>query len=321
MKRDGFLTFLPWAAPWLAGFMLFTALPVGLGIWYAFTDYTLLEPPIMVGTKNFARLVDDPILGTVAWNTFFFGLLSIVVGTVLSIALAVLLSKPARFQAFWLGRLVPSVLPLIAVAAIFKLGFDGELGAANQLLGLIGVEGPNWFGSGAWAWTALLMMSLGGVGPAVVIYLAGLRDVPKQLHEAASLDGVGSWGRFVHVTLPMISPVILFNVVIGIINAAQVFVIPLVMTGGGPGRSTYLQCMSMTKRSNTATWDMPVLGLVQFAAILVLTGLVLLLGQRFVYYRGLMERVRTTLVYVLLTLVTAVALFHWVHAADRRGRR
>ncbi|MED5321682.1 MAG: hypothetical protein VYA02_00295 [Planctomycetota bacterium] len=91
MKRDGFLTFLPWAAPWLAGFMLFTALPVGLGIWYAFTDYTLLEPPIMVGTKNFARLADDPILGTVAWNTFFFGLLSIVVGTVLSIALAVFL--------------------------------------------------------------------------------------------------------------------------------------------------------------------------------------------------------------------------------------
>ena len=259
MKRDGFLTFLPWAAPWLAGFMLFTALPVGLGIWYAFTDYTLLEPPIMVGTKNFARLADDPILGTVAWNTFFFGLLSIVVGTVLSIALAVLLSKPARFQSFWRSAVfVPSVLPLIAVAAIFKLGFDGELGAANQLLGLIGVEGPNWFGSGAWAWTALLMMSLWGVGPAVVIYLAGLRDVPKQLHEAASLDGVGSWGRFVHVTLPMISPVILFNVVIGIINAAQVFVIPLVMTGGGQdGPHTSSRCMSMTKHSNTETWGMP----------------------------------------------------------------
>ena len=156
------------------------------------------------------------------------------------------------------------------------------------MLGLIGVEGPNWFGSGAWAWTALLMMSLWGVGPAVVIYLAGLRDVPKQLHEAASLDGVGSWGRFVHVTLPMISPVILFNVVIGIINAAQVFVVPLVMTGGGPGRSTYFFAMYVYDQA-FQYGDMgyaSVLGLVQFAAILVLTGLVLLLGQRFVYYRG-----------------------------------
>ena len=88
--------------------------------------------------------------------------------------------------------------------------------------------------------------------------LGGLRDVPKQLHEAASIDGVGSWGRFVHVTLPMISPVILFNVVIGIINAAQVFVVPLVMTGGGPGRSTYFFAMYVYDQAfPTATWGMP----------------------------------------------------------------
>ena len=282
-----------WISPWILGFTIFTALPVVLALWYGFTDYTLLEPPIPVGLDNYTRMADDPILGTVLWNTAVFGVLTIVLGTLLSISLATVLSHPVRFRSFWRAAVfAPSVLPLVALAVIFKLAYDPEVGIANTLvegaLGWAGVRGPNWFGSGFWAMTALLLMSLWGVGPAVVIYLAALRDVPRQLHEAASIDGVGRWGRFVHVVLPMISPVILFNVIIGIINAMQVFAVPLLLTGGGPERTTYFHSMYVYDQAFTFG-DMgyaSALGVLQFAIILMLTGLVLLAGRKFVHYRG-----------------------------------
>lgn len=293
MRRDSPAVGMLWISPWIVGCSVFVALPVILAIWYGFTDYTLLEPPIPVGLDNYARMADDSILGTVLWNTAIFGVLSIVLGTLLSIGLATVLSHPVRFRSFWRAAVfAPSVLPLVALAVIFKLAYDPEVGIANTLvegaLGWAGVRGPNWFGSGFWAMTALLLMSLWGVGPAVVIYLAALRDVPKQLHEAASIDGVGRWGRFVHVVLPMISPVILFNVIIGIINAMQVFAVPLLLTGGGPERTTYFHSMYVYDQAFTFG-DMgyaSALGVLQFAIILVLTGLVLLAGRRFVHYRG-----------------------------------
>lgn len=293
MRRDSPAVGMLWISPWIVGFAVFTALPVILAIWYGFTDYTLLEPPIPVGLDNYTRMADDAILGTVLWNTAVFGVLTIVLGTLLSLALATVLSHPVRFRSFWRAAVfAPSVLPLVALAVIFKLAYDPEVGIANTLiegaLGWAGVRGPNWFGSGFWAMTALLLMSLWGVGPAVVIYLAALRDVPKQLHEAASIDGVGRWGRFVHVVLPMISPVILFNVIIGIINAMQVFAVPLLLTGGGPERTTYFHSMYVYDQAFTFG-DMgyaSALGVLQFAIILVLTGLVLLAGRRFVHYRG-----------------------------------
>ncbi|MCH2161663.1 MAG: sugar ABC transporter permease [Phycisphaerales bacterium] len=293
MKHDSPAVGLLWISPWLLGFALFTILPVSMGLWYGFTDYTLLEPPIPVGLDNYERMMGDEVLGIVIWNTAIFAVASIVLGTVLSIGLAVLLSRPARFQAFWRAAVfAPSILPLVAVAVIFKLAYDAEVGVANQLInsgvGWIGLQGPNWFGSGFWAMTALVLMGLWAVGPAVVIYLAGLKDVPRQLYEAGDIDGVGRWGRLIHITLPMISPVILFNVIIGLINAMQVFAVPLIMTGGGPERSTYFYSMYVYDQAFTYG-DMgyaSALGVVQFVIILALTMLILLAGRRYVYYRG-----------------------------------
>ncbi|MHC4246591.1 MAG: carbohydrate ABC transporter permease, partial [Planctomycetota bacterium] len=154
MRHDSLGTGLLWIGPWLLGFLFFTVVPVSLALYYGFTDYTLLESPIPVGTQNYERMFDDEILGTVLWNTAIFGVLSIVLGTIVSISLAALLSKPARFQSFWRAAVfAPSVLPLVAIAVIFKLAYDPdpEVGLANQIIewftfGL--VQGPNWFGSG-----------------------------------------------------------------------------------------------------------------------------------------------------------------------------
>ncbi len=281
-----------WISPWLLGFSLFTILPVSMGVYYGFTDYTLLESPIPVGLENYTRIFNDEMVMTVLVNTAIFAFFSIVIGSVLSITLAVLLSKPARFQAFWRAAVfAPSILPMVAVAVIFKLAYDTDKGAANQIIdaGTAGLlQGPNWFGSGFWAMTALILMGLWAVGPAVVIYLAGLKDVPRQLYEAAAIDGVTPWGRLIHITLPMISPVILFNVIIGLINAMQVFAIPLIMTGGGPNNSPYFYSMYVYDQAFTYG-DMgyaSALGVMQFIIILIITMLVLLIGRRYVYYRG-----------------------------------
>ena len=289
MKRSSAITGLLWVSPWLIGFLAFTMLPLGMGIWYSFTDWTLLEPAIPIGTDNYERLLGDEVVRIAIWNTVLYLVISIPLLTIASIAMAVLLSKPARFQAFWrVAVFAPSVLPLVAMATIFKLMYDAELGAMNKGLAAVGVDGPNWFGSETWAMTAIILMNLWVIGPAMVIYLAALRDVPRDLNEAASLDGVTWWGRLVNVTLPMISPVILFNVIIGIINAAQVFVVPYIMTGGGPNRGTYFWSMYVYDAA-FKYGDMgyaSTLGVVQFVAILLLTLGLLLLGRRFVYYRG-----------------------------------
>ncbi len=289
MKRFRTLTGLAWISPWLLGFACFTMLPLAMGMWYSFTDWTLLEPAIPIGMDNYDRLLGDEVVHIAAWNTLLYLVISIPLLTIASIAMAVLLSKPARFQAFWrVAVFAPSVLPLVALATIFKLMYDAELGAMNKGLSYVGIDGPNWFGTEAWAMTAIILMNLWVVGPAMVIYLAALRDVPRDLNEAASLDGVSWWGRLVNVTLPMISPVILFNVIIGFINGAQVFVVPYIMTGGGPNRGTYFWSMYVYDAA-FKYGDMgyaSTLGVVQFAAILLLTLGLLLVGRRYVYYRG-----------------------------------
>jgi len=284
-------TGLLWISPWIVGFACFTILPLVLGVWYSMTDWTLLESPIPVGTENYERLLGDQVVHVAFWNTLVYIAITIPLLTVSSIALAILLSRPARFQAFWrVAVFAPSVLPLVALATIFKLMYDGELGVVNRGLDAVGVQGPEWFASETWAMVAIILMNLWVVGPAMVIYLASLRDVPRDLNEAASIDGVNWWGRLVHVTLPMISPVILFNVIIGLINAAQVFVVPYIMTGGGPNRGTYFWSMYVYDAA-FRYGDMgyaSTLGIVQFLAILLLTIGLLLVGRRFVFYRGAM---------------------------------
>ena len=284
-------TGLLWISPWIVGFACFTILPLALGVWYSMTDWTLLEAPIPVGTENYERLLGDKVVHVALWNTLLYIVITIPLLTVASIALAILLSRPARFQALWrVAVFAPSVLPLVALATIFKLMYDGELGVVNRGLDAVGVQGPEWFASETWAMVAIILMNLWVVGPAMVIYLASLRDVPRDLNEAASIDGVNWWGRLVHVTLPLISPVILFNVIIGLINAAQVFVVPYIMTGGGPNRGTYFWSMYVYDAA-FRYGDMgyaSTLGIVQFLAILLLTIGLLLVGRRFVFYRGAM---------------------------------
>lgn len=282
---------LLWTAPWWLGFLLLLAGPMAYSLYISLCDYPMLQPPVYVGADNYVELARDPIFHKVLLNTFIFAALAIPAGTILAVLLAVLLNRPARGQAIFRTCIfVPTIVPIVATAVVWLWLLNPQFGLINHVLRWFGIEGPTWLASPGWAMISLVMVSLWAVGSPVVVYLAGLQDVPDALYEAARIDGAGWLRQFWHVTLPGISPVILFNVIVGIIATWQVFAVPFVMMKGSPGpdRSTYFYTMYLFDNAfkflkmgyaSAMAW-------IQLAIILALTGLVFLLSRRAVYYRG-----------------------------------
>ncbi|HUU82180.1 MAG TPA: sugar ABC transporter permease [Phycisphaerae bacterium] len=292
MRLPNWIRGLIWTAPWWLGFLIFLAVPMGMSFYISLCDYPLLQPPVYIGMDNYREMTVDPIFHKVLSNTLIYAACAIPLGTVLAVLLAVLLNQPVRGQALFRTCIfVPTIVPIVATAVIWLWMLNPQFGLINQGLGRVGIEGPTWLASPNWAMTSLVLVSLWAVGSPVVIYLAGLQDIPEALYEAARLDGAGVFRQFRHVTLPGLSPVILFNVVIGIIATWQVFAVPYVMMKGSPGpdRSTYFYTMYLFDNAfrylnmgyaSAMAW-------VQMLIILALTGLVFLVGRRAVYYRGL----------------------------------
>ncbi|MCX7914818.1 MAG: sugar ABC transporter permease [Verrucomicrobiae bacterium] len=240
--RNGLL----FCAPWLIGLSVFTAYPVGASLFYSFCDYSVLQAPVWCGLENYERMMRDTVFWLSLKNTLVYALLSLPAGMVVALSLALLLDTGARGMAFFRAVFyLPSIVPLVASAMLWLWIFNGKFGLLNWVVGPVfrffGASPPAWLGDPAWAKPALALMSLWGVGNSMVIYLAGLQNVPRELYEAAEIDGARVWQRFWHVTLPMISPVIYFNLIMGIIGTLQVFTQVFVMTGGAdgaPARST-----------------------------------------------------------------------------------
>ncbi|MBC7771090.1 MAG: sugar ABC transporter permease [Pyrinomonadaceae bacterium] len=282
----GTLVGLAWVSPWIIGFLAFMALPLGMSFYYSLSDYPLLEPPLYVGTQNYTALLNDDIFWLVLKNTVIYAAFSVPLGTVLALLIAGLLNQRVKgVGLFRLAVFVPQVVPVAASAMIWMWLFNGDVGLINQLLELIGVtHTPNWLGDRAWAMPALIVMNLWVIGQSVVIYLAALQDVPKQLYEAASLDGMGPARRFWHVALPTISPVVLFNVIILTITCWQVFAVPYIMTDGGPDRATYFYTHYLY--DNAFVYQKmgyaSALAWVQFLIILSLTGVMFFVSRKVV---------------------------------------
>ena len=300
VRREG-LVGLAFVSPWIVGFACFLLAPILLSLYYSLTDYSVLEPPLWVGAANYTRLLHDPVFWKVLRNTAVYTLISVPVGAVIAVAIASLLNADIRGRAVWRALVfLPSLVPLVAAAMVWMWMFNGELGLLNATLDPVlavvnaslglDLRAPNWLGSPGWVMPSLILMSFWSIGNAVVIYLAALRDVPVSLYEAAALDGVPPLGRFLHVTLPMISPVVLFNVIIGIIGAWQVFAVPYVMLGsaGGPDRSGYFYTTYLYDNAfpYTKMGYACALAWVQLVLVLILTAATMLSSRRVVYYRG-----------------------------------
>jgi len=313
--RRALSTGLLWTAPWWLGFLLFLALPMGISLYISFCDYPLLQPPVYVGTANYQALTRDPVFHKVLLNTLVYAALAIPLGTIVAVLLAALLNQRVRGQGLFRTCIfVPTVVPLVGIALVWLWMLNPEYGLINGAVRLVGpaldgansvialltghrltwlgelAAGPKWLALPGWAMTALVLISLWGVGSPVVIYLAGLQEIPEELYEAAMLDGASAPRRFWHVTLPGLSPVILFNVIVGLIGTWQIFALPYVLMRGeqGPQRSTYFYTMYLYDNAfrylkmgyaSAMAW-------VQLFIILALTAAVFLASRRAVYYRG-----------------------------------
>ena len=278
-----------WISPWLAGLILFFAVPIALSLYYSLTDYTLLEGPVFIGAGNYRELAGDALFLKAVGNTLYFAACSVVGSTLISIGLAVLLEKPIRGAGLVRAIVfLPTLVPIVSASVCFLWLYNGQYGLVNGVLAKMGIDGPDWLGQRALAMPALIVMSLWVVGSFVVIYGAALKDVPASLYEAADLDGVRGAGRFWHVTLPMISPAVMFNGLMSLIWSLQIFAPPQIMTRGGPENSTLVYSMYvymnafMYGRMGYAS----ALAWIQILATLALTLLLLGFARRFVYYRA-----------------------------------
>lgn len=275
-------------SPWLLGFLIFTAYPFLASIYFSFTRYDIVSKPLWVGMANYRTLLhDDPLFWKSLQVTFQFALLSVPLGIVVGVGLALLLNLPVRgIRVYRTLFFLPSIAPTVANAMVFLWLLNPEIGLVNGLLKNVGIEGPAWLDSTTWAPRSLILMSLWGIGGSMVIYLAGLKDIPAHLYEAAVLDGAGPLQRLRHVTLPMLTPVIFFNLVMGVIGAFQYFTEAYVMTQGGPEDSTLFYALYLFRRA----WQYLDMGYasamawVLFLIVMALTGFLFTTQRRWVHY-------------------------------------
>jgi multiple sugar transport system permease protein len=292
--EDTVRTGLLWISPWMLGFALFLLTPLAMSVYYSLSDYPVLERPVFIGLGNYKRLLSDPTFWTVLKNTLIFSVIFVPASTILALGLAALLNK--ELPGWKLARAIvvlPTLVPAAAAAMAWLWLLNSDAGLINRMLGpLLGVfnlAAPAWLQSKLWAMPAIMIVSLWQVGQSVLIYQAALREVPESLHEAAELDGLTGLRRFWHVTLPMISPVVLFNVVIGIIGAMQVFVFPFIMTNGGPGTATYFYSMYLYDNAFLFGPQMGyacAMAWVQMMLVGALTWLLFRMSRKNVHYRG-----------------------------------
>ncbi|MCY3660162.1 MAG: sugar ABC transporter permease [Caldilineaceae bacterium] len=226
--------------PWILGFLIFLVGPLAASLYFSLADYNILQPPKLVGLANYQTMfADDPLFLKSLRITAIYTFASVPLIVTLGYLVALLLNQKVRGLAVWRTIFyLPAVVSGVAVAVMWVWVFDPDGGIVNNLLRLVGIEGPAWFTDPDWALTTLILTSLWGIGGGMVVYLAGMQGVPTHLYEACELDGGGTWNRFRHVTLPMTTPVIFFNLLIGIIGSWQVFTNAFVITNGGPANAT-----------------------------------------------------------------------------------
>ena len=286
--RAGLLFILPW----LMFLVVFAAYPV-LGTFYlAFTEYSILEPPKWVGLQNFRTMfTEDPAFWTAVKNSTYYAAISVPLRLVLSLALAMLMNLGVRgISVYRVVFYLPALVPPIAATIIFILMFTPNAGPINVMIEAVGLRAPNWLSDPTWSKPVLIILSLWPLGVETLVFLAGLKEIPQDYLDAAALDGAGSWQRFKSITLPIISPVILFNLVIGVIYSFQVFGQALVIggTNGSPLESTLMYVVHIYSHAFRyfAMGYAAALSVVLFLAVVLMTLLVFSTARHWVHYEG-----------------------------------
>lgn len=275
--------------PWFIGFLVFGGGPMLFSLFMSFCQYDVLSPPKFTGFDNFATMfLHDPLFYKSLWNTVFMAL-GIPLGMMVSLAIAMLLSYEIKGMAVYRTFFyLPAIMPAVAASILWIWIFNPHQGILNTMLAQIGLTGPAWLQDEYWSKPALILMALWGAGGGMIVWLAGLKGIPMHLYEAAELDGAGRWRKFWNVTLPMLSPYILFNLIMGLIGTFQIFTQAFIMTQGGPVDSTLFYAYYLF---NNAFRYMKMgyasaLAWVLFAIILILTVIQLRISRLWVYYES-----------------------------------
>lgn len=301
VRRRSLRVGLAFISPWIIGFAVFTVIPLGTSLYYSFTDYNGLNISNWVGFRNYQQIfTSDPYIRTAVYNTLYLALFGVVLGGVLSLALALLLNQKVRGIGIYRTLYyLPTMLPIVVSAFVFTLVLDPSTGVLNAVLGWFGISPPGWLYSTTWSKPALIILGLWGIGNTVIIYLAGLQDIPKYLIEAATVDGAGWWSRLRNVTMPMLSPIIFFNVLLAIIYAFQNFVSIFYLTStaggasiGGPANSTLTWGLLIYENAfiNSQLGYASAMSWLMFLFVLAITALMFGLSKRWVHYEGMGRR-------------------------------
>lgn len=289
-EKRNLLVGLLFASPWIIGFLGFTLLPIGSSLYYSLTRYDLLRDPVFLGADNYVNLLtDDDDFRLVLYNTFWWVLFSAPLGVISAFLMALLLN--AKIIARSLFRAVfffPSIVPVVVTAFVWQFLLNVQYGAINSTLQGFGLPIIPFLSDPDLVKPSLVLIHMWSQGAAMVIFLATLQDVPRSLYEAATVDGANAWHRLINVTIPMVSPVILFNLVMSFIGGFQYFTLPWLLTQGGPNNATEFYSLFLYRnaflflrmgKANALAW-------ILFAIIIFITYLLFRFSGRFVYYAG-----------------------------------
>jgi multiple sugar transport system permease protein len=221
-------------SPWLFGFIFLGIFPILYTFYLSLTRYSGIRAPVFIGIGNYQRIAADPLFLKSAYNTLYYTLLAVPVGVIIAMVLALAMSRKVREVAFYRAvYYLPSILPLFVISLVFVVLLNPGYGLVNWFLQALGLPSPNWLGDPAYTKIALVMIAQLGAGQFALVFLAGLRGVPMELYESAKIDGAGGWDTFRNITLPLMTPIILYDLIIGLSYGLQVFTSAYILTGGG----------------------------------------------------------------------------------------
>jgi multiple sugar transport system permease protein len=291
LARREALVFYLCISPWLIGLLVFMIYPIFRSLYLAFTRYQIGHDPVWIGLDNFRRLLDDALFWKSLGVTVQYVIGSVPGSNLVALGVALLLAQKIRGVGVWRTiYFLPSVVSIVAVSVMWYYVFNPQYGIVNGLLEMIGIDGPGWYTSETWAMPTIILISWWMVGTQVVIYLAGLKGIPQEYYEAVEVDGGGVWSKFRHITLPLLSPVIFFNVINGFIGAFQVFDQAFILGAGSgrPNNATLTYMLNLYKQAFEygAMGYASSLAWVLFVIIMILTMFILRSSSVWVYYEA-----------------------------------
>jgi multiple sugar transport system permease protein len=285
-------TGLLFTSPWILGILAFIVYPTAASFYYSMTQYDLLQTPTFIGLDNYVQLAGDPKMLTAIYNTLYYMVLWIPLNVILSIAVALLLNLKVKGMTVYRTLFyLPVLVPAVATSLLWVWFLNPQYGIANWVLSLVGIPGPGWLASTTWSKPSVILISLwGSIGNTMLIFLASVQDVPQDLKDAAQVDGANAWQRLWAITLPMLTPVIFFELIIGIIAGIQFFTIPYVITGGTGNPADSLTVFGLILyRAAFFDFKMGYASAMAWAAtliIFILTFVLFRTSNRWVYYQS-----------------------------------